>query len=80
MRLDAKTILWIYRRPVPHRTENIGMFYYIIQFLNVCGIISNSFIMAFTSTWSTSQFGDIVQYRLIFAAIFEVIFELLKKN
>ena len=71
--MDAKSILWLYRRPVAHRTQNIGMFYYLIQFLNICGIISNSFIIAFTSSWSKTQFGDDIKQRLIFAAVFEVI-------
>jgi hypothetical protein len=71
IRVDAKSLLWIYRRPVAHRTQKIGIFYYIIQFLNICGIISNSFIIAFTSTWGNSRF-DNNESRLIFVAIFEV--------
>lgn len=74
IRLDAKSILWVYRRPVPNRAQDIGIFYYIIQFLNICGIISNSFIIAFTSKWGTLKFEDNNETRLVFAAIFEVLY------
>jgi hypothetical protein len=48
-----------------------GIFNYIIQFLNICGIISNSFIIAFTSKWGTNKFEDNTEKRLVFSAIFE---------
>jgi len=71
IRIDAKRILWIYRKPVGYKAQDIGMFYYIFQFINVCGIISNGFIIGFTSNWSSSFLKNELQQRLIFVCIFE---------
>ncbi|CAH1778359.1 unnamed protein product [Owenia fusiformis] len=48
---DAKRMLWWYRRPLSVIADNIGMWYGILQFLNVAGVVSNAFIIAFTSQW-----------------------------
>ena len=71
MRRDAYSIVWVYRRPVAHRTQDIGVFYSLIKFINIIAIISNSFTIAFTSKYSERFENN--ESRFIFAAIFEVI-------
>ncbi|KAK2185181.1 hypothetical protein NP493_243g00000 [Ridgeia piscesae] len=51
IRIDCKRMLWIFRRPVPQIAQTIGMWYSILQFLNFVGVISNAFLVAFTSSW-----------------------------
>lgn len=50
-----------------------GAWFYIIRFLNVVGIISNAFIIAFTSNWSNTFLQNKLEYRLLFVVVFEVI-------
>ncbi|XP_041357209.1 anoctamin-7-like isoform X2 [Gigantopelta aegis] len=50
--VDAKRMLWWYRRPVAFIAENIGMWSTILTFVNFVGILSHAFIIAFTSSWS----------------------------
>ncbi|KAG7304247.1 hypothetical protein JYU34_011185 [Plutella xylostella] len=49
MRLDAKKFLSCYRRPVPHRVNDIGVWYRILDSIGKLSIITNGFIIAFTS-------------------------------
>jgi len=49
--VDAKRMLWVFRRPIPFIVQDIGMWEYIVEFLNICGVISNAFIITFTSAW-----------------------------
>jgi hypothetical protein len=48
----------------------------ILQFLNLIGIVNQSFLTAFTSQWSktSSYIQDLTLNRFIFAIIFEVSF------
>ena len=61
------------------------MFHYILQFLNIAGIVSNGFIIAFTSQWGTENYPNIGD-KLICVAVFEVdflkpyLFAKIKKN
>ena len=48
-----------------------GMFQYILQFLNIVAIVSNSFIIAFTSQWYSSNFTTL-ESKFECVAIFEV--------
>lgn len=74
--VDAKRMLWWYRRPVAKIAQDIGVWYYILQFLNVSGVITNAFLIAFTSKWGRSYLQD-VESRLAFGLIFEhVVFAL----
>lgn len=41
MRLDAQKFLKFYRRPVPQRVKNIGVWYTILDVLNRISIITN---------------------------------------
>lgn len=52
IRVDANRLLWTYRRPLSFISQDIGMWKSILQFLNVAGVISNAFLIAFTSRWS----------------------------
>ncbi|XP_039765909.1 anoctamin-5-like isoform X2 [Pararge aegeria] len=49
MRLDAKKFLTCYRRPVPQRVNAIGVWYRILDSIGKLSIITNGFIIAFTS-------------------------------
>ncbi|KAL5011371.1 hypothetical protein ScPMuIL_009922 [Solemya velum] len=51
IRVDAKRLLWWYRRPVAVIAQDIGTWFVILQFLNFCGVVSNGFLIAFTSSW-----------------------------
>ncbi|XP_064610213.1 anoctamin-4-like isoform X2 [Liolophura sinensis] len=57
IRVDARRILWWYRRPVAFIAQDLGMWYSILNFLNIFGVVSNSFLIAFTSSWG-SQFSS----------------------
>lgn len=60
MKVDARRLLWTNRRPVAFRAEDIGMWYSILEFLNIAGVVTNSFLVAFTSSYGRSWEGDIV--------------------
>ncbi|CAK1600273.1 unnamed protein product [Parnassius mnemosyne] len=49
MRLDAKKFLTCYRRPVPQRVNDIGVWYRILDSIGKLSVITNGFIIAFTS-------------------------------
>jgi anoctamin-1 len=49
MRLDAKKLLTHYRRPVSQRVKNIGVWYRILDSISKLSVITNGFIIAFTS-------------------------------
>ncbi|KAK0052975.1 anoctamin-6-like isoform X1 [Biomphalaria pfeifferi] len=68
MRLDASRLLRFYKRPVAHISQNIGIWYAILNFLNIVGVTSNAFLIAFTSSWG-QQFNTME--KLIVVIIFE---------
>jgi len=70
--VDAVRLLWFFRRPVGHKAQDIGSWFYILRFINVVSVISNSFLIALTSNWSNSFFGNNYAYRYIFIILFEV--------
>lgn len=49
MRLDAKKFIKYYRRPVPQRVKNIGVWYPILAIIGRISVASNAFIIAFSS-------------------------------
>lgn len=51
MRLDAKKFIKYYRRPVPSRVKNIGVWYQIMTTIGRISVISNAFIIAFSSNF-----------------------------
>lgn len=58
MKVDARRLLWTNRRPVAFRAEDIGTWYSILEFLNVAGVVTNSFLVAFTSSYGRSWEGE----------------------
>ncbi|XP_055959025.1 anoctamin-4 isoform X2 [Patella vulgata] len=51
IRVDAKRMLWWYRRPIAFIAQDIGMWYDILYFVNIIGVLTNAFLIAFTSNW-----------------------------
>lgn len=51
IRIDARRMLWWCRRPIAYIAQDIGMWYGILQFLNMAGVVTNAFLIAFTSAW-----------------------------
>ncbi|XP_014210857.1 anoctamin-5 [Copidosoma floridanum] len=51
MRLDAKKLLTMYRRPVGQRVRDIGVWYRILDSVSKFSVITNAFIIAFTSNF-----------------------------
>jgi anoctamin-1 len=49
MRLDAKKFLAFYRRPVPKRVSDIGVWYNIMHILGKLSVLASAFIIAFSS-------------------------------
>nr|CAG4651945.1 EOG090X08P9 [Triops cancriformis] len=49
MRLDARKILTLHRRPVAQRVRDIGIWYSILDGLGKLAVVTNGFIIAFTS-------------------------------
>jgi hypothetical protein len=54
IRVDAKRLLWLNRRPIAFIAQDIGMWYSILNFVNIIGVITNAFLVAFTSAWGNS--------------------------
>ena len=48
-RSDLFKLLYAYRRPVPHRTRDIGVWYDVMQVMVFIGILSNCVILGFSS-------------------------------
>lgn len=72
IRVDALRSIWIFKRPIGYKAQDIGAWFSIIRFLNVIGIITNAFIIGFTSNWSKTRLEDKLEYKLLFVIIFEV--------
>ncbi|XP_044597839.1 anoctamin-1 isoform X1 [Cotesia glomerata] len=51
MRLDAKKLLTMYRRPVGQRVRDIGIWFRILDSISKLSVITNAFIIAFTSNF-----------------------------
>lgn len=51
MRLDAKKFLKFYRRPVPCRVKDIGVWFNIMAILSRISTASSAFIIAFSSNF-----------------------------
>ncbi|XP_051535730.1 anoctamin-7 [Myxocyprinus asiaticus] len=49
VRLDAQKFVCEYRRPVVERAQEIGIWLIILQFISYLAVISNAFLIAFTS-------------------------------
>lgn len=51
MKLDAKKFLRFYRRPVPKRVKNIGVWFHILDILGHLSVVTNALIIAFSSNF-----------------------------
>lgn len=51
MRFDAQKLLTFYRRPVTQRVRDIGVWYRILDSIGKLSVITNGFIIAFTSNF-----------------------------
>ncbi|NXE56072.1 ANO7 protein, partial [Casuarius casuarius] len=49
IRLDAQKFVCDYRRPVAERAQGIGIWFYILEVIAQLAVISNAFLIAFTS-------------------------------
>ncbi|XP_038055493.1 anoctamin-4-like isoform X2 [Patiria miniata] len=52
IRVDARRMLWMNRRPIAFIAGGIGMWFSILDFLNFAGVVTNAFLIAFTAQWS----------------------------
>ncbi|XP_048774144.2 anoctamin-4-like isoform X2 [Ostrea edulis] len=57
IRIDARRMLWSNRRPVAYIRQDIGKWYGILDLVNTIGVITNGFLIGFTSSWA-SNFND----------------------
>ncbi|CAF0724941.1 unnamed protein product [Brachionus calyciflorus] len=71
IRLDAQRLLWLYRRPIGYKAQDIGTWFNMCRLINIFGIINNGFMVAFTSDWSNNFLNDSNYKRAIFVLIFE---------
>ncbi|CAJ0942649.1 unnamed protein product, partial [Mesorhabditis belari] len=81
LRVDASRLIWFNRRPVPVVTTGIGIWLPIITFLQYAAVLTNAFIVAFTSDFCKNFFGSAnslvpllhcdVQDRLLIVIIFQ---------
>jgi hypothetical protein len=76
LRVDALRSLWLYKRPIGYKAQDIGAWFSILRFLNATGIITNAFIIAFTSNWAKNSplIEGKLEKRFIFVVVFEVSF------
>ncbi|XP_071352161.1 anoctamin-7 isoform X2 [Trachinotus anak] len=51
LRLDAQKFVTEYRRPVVERAQDIGIWLRILQFITHAAVLSNAFLIAFTSSF-----------------------------
>ncbi|KAG0717270.1 Anoctamin-2 [Chionoecetes opilio] len=51
MRLDAYKLLSHFRRPIPQRVKDIGVWFKILDSIGKLAVITNAFIIAFTSNF-----------------------------
>ncbi|XP_063887505.1 anoctamin-1-like isoform X1 [Scylla paramamosain] len=51
MRLDANKLLSHFRRPIPQRVKDIGVWFKILDSIGKLAVITNAFIIAFTSNF-----------------------------
>ena len=74
LRIDALSSLWLYRRPTGYKAQDIGAWFSICRFLTAIGIVSNAFIIAFTSQWSKTRLQNNLSNKLLLVIVFEVDF------
>ena len=68
LRVDAKRLLWLNRRPIPNRAQDIGMWFTILHFLNFIGVLTNAFLVGLTSKYGREYAYESVQVTSGFTA------------
>jgi anoctamin-10/anoctamin-7 len=71
IRTDAFKLLRLHQRPALGRAEDIGTWYGILEALSVIGVVTNCFILGFTSSSFASVNGLSITQRIWFAFIAE---------
>ena len=61
IRLDAHKFVQVFRRPVAERAQDIGAWFYLLRFVTNLCVITNAFLIAFTS-----QFIDREVYNYVY--------------
>ncbi|VDP18284.1 unnamed protein product [Heligmosomoides polygyrus] len=76
LRVDALRLLWLNRRPVPVMASGIGIWLPILYFLQYAAVMTNAFIIAFTSDFCSNFFSDVmycdVKNRFLIVIVFQV--------
>jgi nitric oxide reductase large subunit len=70
--MDAKRLVWKTRRPVAQIAHGIGSWQHVMVFITVVAVISNGFLIAFTSDFGhqiREEYGD--EGRLWLLVVFE---------
>nr|XP_013795138.1 PREDICTED: anoctamin-7 isoform X2 [Apteryx mantelli mantelli] len=60
IRLDAQKFVCDYRRPVAERAQGIGIWFYILEVITHLAVISNAFLIAFTSDFLPRTYYEYV--------------------
>ncbi|KAG1701309.1 Anoctamin-6 [Nymphon striatum] len=68
MRIDATRLLFWNRRPIAYRHHGIGIWFEIIRFVNLCGVVTNGLLITFTSSYGKSEN---IEWKLVFFIFFE---------
>jgi uncharacterized membrane protein YhaH (DUF805 family) len=72
LRLDAKRLVWHTRRPVAEIAHNIGIWQQLLVFINFVAVVSNGFLIAYTSDFGkkvSEEYGE--EGRLWLIIVFE---------
>jgi hypothetical protein len=73
IRVDASRFLWYYKRPVGYPAQDIGIWSKIIKFLNICSLITNTYIALYVSNWPIGQFaGSSIESKFIFGVLIQL--------
>lgn len=49
IRLDAHKFIQVFRRPTAERAQDIGAWFYLLRFITTLCVVTNAFLIAFTS-------------------------------
>uniref|UniRef100_A0A7I4YAB4 Anoctamin n=1 Tax=Haemonchus contortus TaxID=6289 RepID=A0A7I4YAB4_HAECO len=82
LRIDAVRLLWLNRRPIPVMANGIGIWLPILYFLQYAAVMTNAFIIAFTSDFCSNFFSDVmycdVKNRFLIVIVFQNMVFILK--
>uniref|UniRef100_UPI00398F35D7 anoctamin-9-like isoform X2 n=1 Tax=Pristiophorus japonicus TaxID=55135 RepID=UPI00398F35D7 len=55
IRLDAKKMVWLLKRPIPRKAKDIGIWLQILEVIGVLAIMGNGLVISFTSDFIPQQ-------------------------